>query len=327
MLRRRAVFDIGTVTTRMMVADCEIEEPESGHTRTISVNEVYRATEITELGEGILDTGRLSEEAIGRVADAIDGFSAKLSELGIGLASNDPDNTSVVAIATSAARDASNSQDLVDALRKRNIPLAVISGEKEAALGFIGAASDFKGQNILVADIGGGSTELTLGDAPEGGEPGIRRSHSFDVGCRRVTDMFLRTDPPADAEIERARAWIQDQLAPFFEDRPQVDELIGVAGTVTSLVSMHEAMQVYDPSIVHGSVMDISDVDYALEHLSAMPLEERRKVVGLEPKRAPVIVSGMLILQIVMHLAGVDQIVVSESDNLKGLMLQWPQSR
>lgn len=327
MLRRRAVFDIGTVTTRMMVADCEVEESENGPARTVSVDEVYRTTEITELGEGILDTGRLSAEAIGRVADAIDGFSARLSELGIDLASNDPDSSSVVAIATSAARDASNSQDLVDALRMRNIPLAVISGDEEAAFGFIGAASDFKGENILVADIGGGSTELTLGDAPEGGESVIRRSHSFDVGCRRVTDMFLRSDPPADAEIEEARAWVQDQLAPFFEDGPQVDELIGVAGTVTSLVSMHEAMQVYDSSIVHGSVMGISDVDYALGHLSAMPLEERRKVVGLEPKRAPVIVSGMLILQIVMHLAGVDQIVVSESDNLKGLMLHWPQSR
>lgn len=324
MLKRRAVFDIGTVTTRMMVADCELEDSDSGSPRTLSVHEVYRATEITELGEGILGTGRLKPEAIGRVASAIDGFSTELAELGLDLSGNDPDDSSVVAIATSAARDASNSQDLVDELRKRNIPLAVISGDKEAAYGFIGAASDFKGCGILVSDIGGGSTELTLGDAPEDGEPTIRLSHSFDVGCRRVTDMFLESDPPLDAEVEAARIWIEGQLSPFFDGGIEVGELIGVAGTVTSLVSMREAMEVYDPSRVHGSVVGISDVDDALEHLSSIPLDERRQVVGLEPKRAPVIVSGMLILQVLMRLAGADELVVSESDNLKGLMLDWP---
>ena len=328
---RRVTIDIGTVTTRMMIADCW---PAASATAGSSadadsapaVDVLYKTAVITELGEGLVQSGVLKPEAIARVAAAVDGFVQTMREFGLDLAGNSDERPFAIAMATSAARDASNSGELVSALAARNIPLKVISGDIEASLSFAGAVSDFAGEGILVNDIGGGSTELIFGDSPQGGVPAIRKAHSFNVGCRRVTDMFLHDDPPTEAELAQARSWIESQIEGFFagDDAVKVRKLIGVAGTATSLVSMHDQMREYDSGKVHGRTMRRADVDAALERLAGMTLEQRRNVVGLEPKRAGVIVAGMLILQTLMQLSGTDELVVSESDNLKGLMLNWP---
>ncbi len=353
---RRAVIDIGTVTTRLMIADCHLGSRESadaggiagvggnisgtargnasGNVGTTEVDVLFKTAVITELGEGLVQSGSLKPEAIARVESAVDGFASTMREFGLDLDNNDDSAPFAIAMATSAARDASNSSDLKDALAKRGIPLAVISGDMEASLSFAGAVSDFAGEGILVNDIGGGSTELIFGDSPSDGSPSIRKAHSFDVGCRRVTDMFLHADPPSADELKAAREWIHSQISGFFEVEgaegqganlaSRISRVIGVAGTATSLVSMHDEMRTYDSNKVHGRVMQLNDVDGALDRLSKMTLEQRRSVVGLEPKRAGVIVAGMLILQALMQLAGVGELTVSESDNLKGLMINWP---
>ena len=312
---RRAVIDIGTVTTRLLVAECDAR----------GVDRLLKESIITNLGKGLVGTGALSDEAIARVLAAIDSHIASMAELGIDLGTAGG-RDAVAAIATSAARDASNGHVLVDALLERGIRLEVISGEREALLSFSGATVDFPGAGLLVFDIGGGSTELVLGDCPAGESPVIIRRRSFDVGCRRALELFPVSDPPVVAELDGIVAWAREGLAPFFDglDR-EVCRAIGVAGTPTSLVSIAEQLDPYDPERVHGYEMDVDDARALADRLFAMTLSERRQVVGLQPERADVMVPGALIMQAVMELAGLDRFTVSESDNMMGLLLDWPR--
>ena len=312
---RRAVIDIGTVTTRLLVAECDID----------GVRPLLKESIITNLGKGLVGTGALSDEAIARVVAAIDAHTASMLGLGIDLGTAEG-RDAVAAIATSAARDASNASDLVDALLERGIRLEVISGEREALLSFSGATVDFPGEGLLVFDIGGGSTELVLGDRLAGETPVIRRRHSFDVGCRRALELFPVSDPPALSELEAIVAWARSELAPFFEGLDGgVRRAIGVAGTPTSLVSIAESLDPYDPTRVHGYVMGVDDARALADRLFAMTLAERKQVVGLQPERADVMVPGALIMQAVMELAGLGSFTVSESDNMLGLLLDWPR--
>ena len=202
----------------------------------------------------------------------------------------------------------------------------MISGEREALLSFSGATVDFPGEGLLVFDIGGGSTELVLGDRLAGETPVIRRRHSFDVGCRRALELFPVSDPPALSELEAIVAWARSELVPFFEGLDGgVRRAIGVAGTRTSLVSIAESLDPYDPTRVHGYVMGVDDARALADRLFAMTLAERKQVVGLQPERADVMVPGALIMQAVMELAGLGSFTVSESDNMLGLLLDWPR--
>ncbi len=312
---RRAIIDIGTVTTRLMVA----ELTPSG------VSQLLKLTTITDLGEGLVESGVLSSEALGRVGDAVDAYLLRMRELGVEVG-DEPDGTPrVIAIATSAARDASNSDELGRLLARRGIRSKVISGSREAQLAYAGATCDFSGSNILVSDVGGGSTELIWGDAPGGTTKAtITKSHSFDVGCRRVTEMFLASDPPDSSELRDAAVWTRGQLSAFFEDGVEVSRLIGVAGTATSMVSMLDRMIEYDSSRVHGRKVARQELEELLGKLASMTLEQRREVTGLQPGRAAVIVAGLLILGEIMGLARVEELTVSESDSLMGLMVDWP---
>lgn len=304
---RYAAIDIGTVTCRMLVVDVN----ESG------LHELTREYVITNLGEGVDATGELKPEAIDRVVRAIDGFLAVRDSL------STPDHPVVrtVAVATSAARDARNAADFAARLRERGIELSVIPGSREAALSFSGASIDFSGERLMVVDVGGGSTEVVMGTG--GAEP--LRAHSFNVGCRRVTEKFLASDPPAPEELVRARAWIREQMASWFADQAKeaasLERVVAVAGTATTVVSIRERMETYDSSRVHKARVSRQDLLEVYERLAALPLSARKKVVGLDPKRAPVMVAGLLILLEVLDFAGIDAFTVSETDILHGITL------
>lgn len=303
---RIAAIDVGTVTTRLLVAD----------TDGVVVNEVSRITTVTHLGEGLRATGRLSDEGIARVADVLAGFADEIERLGV---------EATYAVATSAARDAENSRDLLDAAAALGITLRVIPGALEARLSFTGATYGLEGERILINDLGGGSTELVFG-AAHGGHGGreidIQAARSVDVGSRRVLDAFLHSDPPRRAELAEAGAWIASEMRPFFDglgERPST--LITLAGTGTTLSAIEQGLEVYDGSKVHGSVLSGADVSDMLGMLAAMDVASRRGVVGMDPARADVIVAGALILETVMALAGVDCTVVSEHDILYGMVM------
>ena len=303
---RRAAIDIGTVTARLLVADV---------TDGV-VDEVVRRSAITHLGEGWTGTGVLSAHGIARVADAVGSFAEEARALGV---------QRTVAVATSAARDASNSHELLGALEAVGVRPEIISGDREGFLAFLGATYGFCDERVLVVDVGGGSTELVLGSAcGDGGmhTVDIEMARSINVGSRRVTELFLASDPPSDAELDRAAAWVADELRPYFgslKGRPR--DMVAVAGTATSIAAIDLALDPYDPDRVHGYRIGGPSLLDVLQRLSSITLEERRRVVGLEPERAGVIVGGALILQSVMAYAGLSSTLVSEHDILYGMVL------
>ena len=304
---RYAAIDIGTVTCRMLVVDVG----ESG------LHELTREYVITNLGEGVDATGELKPEAIDRVVRAIDGFLAVRDSL------STPDHPVIrtVAVATSAARDARNAADFAARLRERGIELSVIPGSREAALSFSGASIDFSGERLMVVDVGGGSTEVVMGMG--GAEPVC--AHSFNVGCRRVTEKFLASDPPAPEELAQARAWIHEKMASWFAEQSKeaanLERVVAVAGTATTAVSIRDRMETYDSSRVHKARVSRQELLEVYKRLAALPLSARKKVVGLDPKRAPVMVAGLLILLEVLDFAGIDAFTVSETDILHGITL------
>lgn len=304
---RYAAIDIGTVTCRMLVADID----EAGQ-----LHELDREYTITNLGEDVDATGVLKPEAMQRVAHAVAQFQQVLAGF------EQPGcPIMVTAMATSAARDAKNAAEFERMLAELGVELAVIPGAREAALSFAGASCDFMGEQLLVVDIGGGSTEVVAGRA--GCDPD--RAHSFNIGCRRVTEKFLAADPPAADELAAARAWTEEGMRPFFDELCAsgftLDRLVAVAGTATTVVSIREHMRVYDTARVHKALVTRAQLDEVGERLRSVALPEREKIVGLDPGRAPVIVAGMVILQTVLDLAGVDSFTVSESDILHGIIL------
>lgn len=305
---RYGALDIGTVTCRLLVADVE-------DGRIIDVDKEYA---ITDLGVGVDATGRLSEAAIERVLACVDRYLEVLA------CYDTPEHPvrRLIAMATSASRDAANGPEFAARLAERGVTLAVIPGSREAQLTFLGASSDFPGENLLVVDIGGGSTEVVAGRF---GEDPIA-SHSFNIGCRRVTERFFHDDPPTPDQMDAARQWIRETMAPYFEGLATagfaIDRVVAVAGTATSVVSIREAMETYDSSRVHKAVVAAGELAAIEERLAAEPLEERRTTVGLDPKRAGVIVAGFVILEEVLALAGADAYTASESDILHGMIFE-----
>ena len=304
---RYAAIDIGTVTCRLLVADVD---------ENAAIREVHRQAVICNLGTGVDKTGRLAPDSIERVGVAIESFVEILNGL-----QRDGTPIPVKAVATSASRDAENSDDFAARLARAGLQLDIIPGEREAALSFAGASSAFTGERVVVLDVGGGSTEIIAGIA--GGQP--ERAHSFNVGCRRVTERFFRDDPPSALNLEQASAWIDGEFADYLYELREAGQLdariVAVAGTTTSIVSMREQMEVYDSQRVHGATVTRHDLRTLLDRLSHVTLDERRRVIGLDPGRAPVIVAGLLILDRIMHLASANQFTVSESDILHGIIL------
>ena len=304
---RYAAIDIGTVTCRMLVADVAADG---------AITELAKEYAITNLGEGVDASGLLSRAAMDRVLAAVDRYLVVRDALA------EPGRpVTTIAMATSATRDAANGAEFAALLAERGVTLAVIPGQREAALSFLGASSGFPGEDVAVVDIGGGSTEVVAGRA--GAEPAMARS--FDVGCWRMTERFLASDPPTAAERAAARAWAHDEMAPYFADLRAavgVGRMVAVAGTATTVVSVREAMASYDSARVHRAFVSVADLRAVAERLEGLPLAERERVVGLDPGRAPVIVAGMVILEEVLALMGLPGFTVSESDILDGMVLE-----
>ena len=305
---RYVALDIGTVTCRMLVADVDGRG---------ALKELTREYRITNLGEGVDAAGELKPQAMTRVADAVGHYLDTVASLST---PGDP-APRIVAVATSAARDARNAADFEAMLAGMGVSLAVIPGAKEAALSFKGASSDFSGEELVVVDIGGGSTEVIAGRACA--TPAFARS--FNIGCRRMTEKFLSADPPTDEELARAHAWVREEMGPYlaqlraagFEGR----RVVMVAGTATTVVGIRERMDIYDSERVHRAVVSRADYDAVYERLRRIPLAEREQIVGLDPGRAPVIVAGLVILRTVLELLGADSYTTSETDILHGMIL------
>jgi exopolyphosphatase / guanosine-5'-triphosphate,3'-diphosphate pyrophosphatase len=291
-----AAIDIGSNSVRLLVAG-----PDGA--------ERCREMEITRLAEGVDQSGRLGAEAMARTLEVLARYATLLRQHGV---------VRVRVTGTSAARDAQNRDDFFDRVERcvGSRP-ELLSGGAEAALAFAGATADQPPEAgpFVTLDIGGGSTEFAFGHE---GPP--ERSISLDMGCVRISERFLRSDPPAAAELAAAGAFIREQLARADAEVPcrRAKTWLGLAGTVTSLAARDAGIDRYDPSVTHGYVLARASVEALHAELASRPAARRSELL-LEAKRAGVIVGGSIILVEVMRHFALDHITVSERDILDGL--------
>lgn len=307
-MQRVACIDIGTVTVRLAVADVE-----GGRVQRLAKQSV-----ICDLGEGLSSTGVICEGAKGRVLACIDGYRAAAAKAAA---------PAICCTLTSAARDAANSDELVGELASRGLSPQVIPGEVEGTLTFLGVAQDFPGAPILCADNGGGSTELALGRLA-GATVELALVRSVDVGCRRVTERFLsarETGIPTREELAEAHAFAAELFAPVArcvrEAGMRPERLVATGGTVTSLVAVDSGLVPYDSGRVHLHALTRVQVGCLERQMAALSVAERAQVPGLQPKRAPVILGGVVAIAELLRQTGFDRLTVSESDLLFGLSI------
>ena len=286
---RVAAIDLGTNTTRLIVADVT-----DG-----TVDAVLRRTTITRLGEGVDSRRRLLPLPIARVRNCLADYRRELESRGAERA---------LLVATSAVRDAENGEAFLGEIEwSYGFTTRLLSGEEEADLTLRGVGA--VDNETIVIDIGGGSTELIAANGRV----------STELGSVRLTERFLESDPPTAGELEELARAIRSVLE---EHHVSAKCGIGVAGTVTSLAALDLGLVEYDPDRVHGHRLGLDAVRAQLERLAALPLAERREVPGLEPERAPVIVAGAAILLEAMRHLGLREIEVSERDLLDGAALE-----
>ncbi len=289
-----AALDIGTNSARLLVTD------DAGR-------ELSRPMRITRLGQGVDVTGALAPEAIARTVAVLEEFRAECERHGV---------RRIRATATSAARDASNAEQFFDAAeRALGVRPELLSGDEEARLSFLGATSglDPTDAPFLVVDVGGGSTELVLGtERPE-------QLVSLQLGCRRMSERHLRSDPPLEEELEACLADVERTLAAADTlDVRRARRVVGLAGTVTAIAALQLGLDRYDASRTHHNSLTLAQVEQSFHELSRAPLSERKRLLA-EPERADVIVGGAAVLLTILRHFHLPELLVSEHDILDGL--------
>lgn len=319
-----AAIDIGTVTARLALAQVE-----DGR-----VIRMAKYTEIVNLGEGVDTTKRLLPEAIHRCVGCVSSYVDHARKEGA---------EAVVCTLTSAARDAENAPDLGMGLASLGLEPMIIPGEIEGALTFLGVSHDFENHRILVADSGGGSTELVVGTLAgqpaaqgagqqlggqqlEGQQLDINFVESVELGCRRLTERFnLSSDHPSAEDIDGAHKMAAQMMSEAIGRAQQQcaapELLVGVGGTATSLIAIRDHLDPYDPSKVHLNHISLDEVFQIEGLLASKTLKEREDITGLQAKRAPVMLAGTILLAELMKNSGFKHLVVSESDLLFGLVI------
>jgi exopolyphosphatase/guanosine-5'-triphosphate,3'-diphosphate pyrophosphatase len=305
---RVAVVDIGTNSTRLLVADVS---PQG------ALTQLHRESIVTRLGEGVDASGRLGDVPMQRVFATLGRYRAKIEELRV---------SATTAVLTSAVRDAANGAEFMQAVRDGfGLDARTIDGGEEAALTFAGATSERPddGREVVVVDIGGGSTEFVTGRDGE-----VDFHVSTQAGVVRQTERHLHDDPPAPEGLQALAAEVREivQHAVPQPLRARVQAGIAVAGTATSCAAIELELDPYDPARVHGHVLQLATCEMLLARLALMSNDERREVVGLHPDRAPMIVAGLAMLVEILRAFDLEEIEVSEHDILRGAALHLAAS-
>jgi exopolyphosphatase / guanosine-5'-triphosphate,3'-diphosphate pyrophosphatase len=302
-MTRVAAVDCGTNSIRLLVADVDASH----------LTEIDRRLEIVRLGQGVDKTGRLDPAALARTFTSCRAYAKEIEQLGV---------ERVRFVATSASRDAENRSEFVAGIREiLGVTPEVISGEEEARLSFAGATRSLRAtaaahpSAYLVVDIGGGSTEFVLG------EDAVHAARSVDIGCVRLTERHLRTNPPTTAQVAAARADIAQAIDQAAGAVPlaHVRTLVGLAGSVTTVAAIALGLDTYDPTRIHHTVISSADVRRVSDDLLRMTHQERAALPVMHPGRVDVIGAGALILAEIVDRVGVDEVVVSEHDILDGI--------
>jgi exopolyphosphatase / guanosine-5'-triphosphate,3'-diphosphate pyrophosphatase len=300
---RVAVVDIGSNSTRLLVADIAGDE----------IVDLQRRSTVTRLGQGVDATGALADEAIARVTAALDEYRTVIDELAA---------ERVIGVMTSATRDASNGPQFLARVREEyGIDARVLTGDEEAQFTFTGAISGrpVPTRPVAVIDVGGGSTEVVIGTSADD----VVFHVSMQLGVVRQTERFIDTDPPSYEELESladdVRSILHRELPADL--REQVGHAIAVAGTATSAASIALELDPYDPDRVEGHELLAASLEEQLAFLAQMTEAERRQVTGLHPDRAPTIIAGVIILRECIRVLDLDEVEVSDHDVLRGAAL------
>ena len=301
---RVAAFDCGTNAIRLLVADVAVGSAEP-------IRDVIRDMRIVRLGEGVDRTGEFSPAALDRLFAALEEFREFLD-------ANKPERLRFVA--TSASRDVANRAAFVAGVERiTGVVPEVISGQEEAELSFLGAVIGLPNLAAppLVFDIGGGSTEVILG-GPDRQPQAIT---SVNIGCVRMAERHLRSDPATPAQVNAMRADVREAIGRAAEAVPMREAacLVGLSGTVTTVAAMAHGHEVYDPTLLHGLVVSREQVDDVTARLLAMSAAERAALPFMHPGRVEVIGAGSLSLQAVLEAAGAAEVITSEADLLDGI--------
>ncbi|MDT7762555.1 MAG: exopolyphosphatase / guanosine-5-triphosphate,3-diphosphate pyrophosphatase [Mycobacterium sp.] len=312
-MKRVAAIDCGTNSIRLLIADVV----------DAGLRDVHREMRIVRLGQGVDATGQFAADALARTKTALVDYAGLLRSFAV---------SNVRMVATSAARDAGNrdvffamTADVLGAV----VPGAVaevITGTEEAALSFCGAVDELDAASapFVVVDLGGGSTEVVLGDRCESG---VEASFSADIGCVRLTERCLHSDPPTAAEIAAARDVVREGLGDALRVVPveRARTWVGVAGTMTTLSALAQQMKTYDPDAIHLSRVGFGDLLRVCDELIAMTRQQRASLGPMHEGRVDVIGGGAIIVEELAHAlrdrAGIDELVVSEHDILDGIAL------
>jgi exopolyphosphatase / guanosine-5'-triphosphate,3'-diphosphate pyrophosphatase len=301
-VNRVAAIDCGTNSIRLLVSEV----------RDGRLVDVVRRMEIVRLGRDVDRTGRFADDALARTFAALDDYAAVIASTQAGR---------VRMVATSATRDAANRDVFVAGVKARlGMTPDVVSGDEEAALSFDGATADLPHDAwpspYLVCDIGGGSTEFVLGD-----DSGVRGARSVDIGCVRMTERHLHDDPPTAEQVRAAAADIDDAIASADDavGFAAARTLIGLAGSVTTVVAIALGLTRYDPARIHHARISAVDVHAVTGRLLAGTREERAALSVMHPGRVDVIGAGALVLDRILARTGLGSVVASEHDILDGI--------
>ena len=298
---KKAVIDIGTNSIKFCLAESAKQDG------TFEV--IKDANDIAKLGEGLKDTGLIGPEPLERNAQSVAAFAKEAREAGA-------DETAVVG--TMALRTARNTADFAKRVKELcGLEVRVIPGEEEAQLSYIAVMSGIAGAaaaNLVTFDTGGGSTEFVFGEAGS-----IKRKFSLNIGAIRFTEAYLAQMPVPAAKLSEAQAQIRRELSEGGVTAG-AKFLVGMGGNVTSIASVKHQMKVYDPNVIQGSKLTLADIDAQISDYAGKTLDERKTIVGLQPKRADVILAGACIVRQIMELTGVSELTVSDRGLRHGLL-------
>ncbi|SDK97963.1 Ppx/GppA phosphatase family protein [Halanaerobium congolense] len=293
---RAAAIDIGTNSCRLLIAEKKANK---------SLDVLSRKLEITRLGEGVDQNRFLKEEAVNRVYKALEKYKKIIDKFQV---------DKVRVVGTSALRDVENPNLLTDKIRKLDLELEIISGEKEAELNYLGAASNLN-ENFLLIDIGGGSTEFIW---PNTSDINFK---SLDIGCVRLTEKFI-SDPRekiSSLEQKEIQSYVENLLKKKLDLNKEF-KVKGVGGTITTVAAVKLALEEYDSSKIENLKLEYFELENIINRFADLDLKARKKVKGLQPKRADIITAGLIILKTILNYINVKELYVSDHDLLYGLL-------
>jgi exopolyphosphatase/guanosine-5'-triphosphate,3'-diphosphate pyrophosphatase len=301
-MTRKASIDIGTNSTRLLIADMD---------QAVLIQPVSYQERITKLGNGLDQFGRLSVDSMRRVLDVVQEYIAQCQKSGA---------QHIAVFATSATRDAANRNEFLTLITERTgLSCVVLSGEEEARLSYIGAVSDLERyRQMLVCDIGGGSTEFVLGE-----KKGIIFAKSLDIGSRRMTSRFLQNDPVSLRQVEELQSFLNNQMNSQLAELPErASKCICVGGTATTLAMMAAKLNPSQAEKAHHHLLSSGRLDAIIGDLAAMTLQERKSLIGLHPDRADVILAGALIVKSILNRFACSRALISTRDLLFGILME-----